>query len=422
MRITPRLRRSGSTGRGSPGKLALGLVAAFALVGSAGGVAGAASSGNSSEGVTAKSITLGLIASESGPASSTFGDSAGGALARIDQQNAMGGVNGRKISLEVADDQSTTNGNQLAAQDLVSNKGAFGILSSSAALVGGSNYLLAQGVPVAASDSTITTDEPKYTNQFTSVQGQYPLPETTQIGNFFKKIGVKKVAVLDYSDPQDASTFVPTEKGIEATGLKVCYGSDSLPIGTVNFTTVVLALKQAGCQGLYFPAVEASNLALATAIEQAGLTIKQQYATGYDQTILNEPSARQAAQNQYFEAIVPLDLPTPAVSSFYAALKKYDTAYKGGIATFGTYEGWLTADEMIQGLKGAGVNPTRASVIKSLSSITSYTGGGLVPAVNLSKRWKLAGPQCEYYVQLKGAKFVPFPSNDKPICGKVVGS
>ncbi|HEY3942207.1 MAG TPA: ABC transporter substrate-binding protein [Acidimicrobiales bacterium] len=386
------------------------------------GDAGAASPAASAPGVTAKAISVGLVESQTGPASSTFGDSARGAQARIDLQNAQGGVDGRKLKLVVADDTSTPSGNQLAVEDLVSTKGVFGVMSSNAVLVGGANFLQQQGVPVTATASTITTDEPQYTDEFSYTQGQLPSPPTTQLAQVFKDIGVKNVGLLDYSDPQDSTLFPVEEKGIQGVdGLNICFGSDSIPIGSVNFTTIALQLKNANCQAVDFPAVESSDIALATALQQAGLHIKQIYATGYDQTLLDDAAARTAAQGQYFDAEpLPLDLNTPAVKGFYAALRKYDPSYHGGIASFGEGSGWMIADEMIEGLKLAGPNPTRAGVIKDLARVTSYSGGGLVPPVNLSARWKLIGPQCAYYVQLEGSKFLPFPRSGKPICGKVL--
>jgi branched-chain amino acid transport system substrate-binding protein len=387
------------------------------------GMVGPTSAATSSPGVSATTITLGLVASETGPASSTFGDSATGAQARIALQNAEGGVDGRKIKLVVADDQSTVSGNLLASEDLVADHDVFGVMSSNAVLVGGADYLLQHGIPVTATASTITTDEPKYTDEFSYTQGQIPSPPTTLVANIVKAIGASKVAILDYSDPQDSTTFSTTEKGVEDVhGLSVCFGSDSIPIGSVNFTTIALELKNANCQAMYFPAVESSDIAMATAIKEAGLNVKQIYATGFDQTFLDDPAAVAAAQGQYFDAEpLALDLNTPGVKSFYTALKKYDPAYKGGIASFGAGSGWMIADEMIEGLKLAGPNPTRASFIKDMAKVKSYTGGGLVPAVNLAERWKLVGPQCAYYVQLEGSKFVPFPRSGKPICGAVIG-
>ena len=56
--------------------------------------------------MSAKSIDIGYIFSKTGVAGSTFLNADKGCQARIDRQNAAGGVNGRKINVEMVDDQS----------------------------------------------------------------------------------------------------------------------------------------------------------------------------------------------------------------------------------------------------------------------------------------------------------------------------
>src|SRR5262249_48753122 len=87
---------------------------------------GSSSAGNTAgaPGVPASSINIGFITSVTGVASSTFADSALGAEARFDALNAAGGIDGRKVNLIVADDQSSAAGDLAASQDLVS-KGVF---------------------------------------------------------------------------------------------------------------------------------------------------------------------------------------------------------------------------------------------------------------------------------------------------------
>ena len=50
--------------------------------------------------------------------------------ARVDAQNAKGGVNGRKIDLETVDDKSA-GANLTAAQDLVQNRNVFAVVNNS---------------------------------------------------------------------------------------------------------------------------------------------------------------------------------------------------------------------------------------------------------------------------------------------------
>ncbi len=76
-------------------------------------------------------ITIGYINDLTGVASSTFADGPGAAQARIDLQNAEGGVDGHKLKLIVEDDQSSPTENLTASQALVS-KGVFGIVDAGA--------------------------------------------------------------------------------------------------------------------------------------------------------------------------------------------------------------------------------------------------------------------------------------------------
>src|SRR4249919_3115188 len=92
------------------GKRGLRAVAIVAAVGMASvGVlstgAGAQSS-SSDPGITAKDVTLGYISSQTGVAASTHRNAHKACQARVDAENAKGGVNGRKIKLEIIDDKS----------------------------------------------------------------------------------------------------------------------------------------------------------------------------------------------------------------------------------------------------------------------------------------------------------------------------
>lgn len=86
-------------------------------------------SGVSAAASNRSTIVIGYITDLTGVASSTFADGAGGAQARIDAQNAAGGVYGHKLKLVVEDDQSSPTLNQTAAQELVSVDNAFGIIN-----------------------------------------------------------------------------------------------------------------------------------------------------------------------------------------------------------------------------------------------------------------------------------------------------
>src|SRR4051794_27572737 len=107
-------------------------VAALAAVGlaSLGLVAtGAGGPAANDPGVSPKSVKLGYIFSETGVASSSSQYSGKAFQARIDRQNADGGVNGRKIETEIVDDKSSAN--LTAAKDLVENRHVFAVVNDS---------------------------------------------------------------------------------------------------------------------------------------------------------------------------------------------------------------------------------------------------------------------------------------------------
>jgi ABC-type branched-subunit amino acid transport system substrate-binding protein len=404
------------------------LRAAVAVVGAvslaaAGCGSSASKTSSPTTGASAAPIPIGLLTSVTGPASSTFADSVDGVKARLAVQNAEGGVDGRKLVLSVADDASTATQHLVGAEDLVDRDKVLGVISDNAVLVGSAKFLLQHDVPVTG-PASLTFGEQPYSNEFAVAPyfQQAPSPASTTLASAFKAMGVKKVAILDYNDPQDALDFSTQKEGITAGGLSLCYGSDTIPIGSTNLGPQVLAMKSAGCQGVFFPAVESDDVALATQIRQAGMAMKQVYETGYDQAFAN--TAGPAAQNAYFQAFWPLDVTSPGVTAFLTALKKYDPHYHGGSPDYGTTSGWVSADLLIKGLEVAGNNPTGPSIIKNLTTVTGYTADGLVlPPESFNHFGKVApGPQCEYFVQLKGSQFVPFPADKKPICGALVPS
>ena len=86
--------------RGFSIAIALGLACAGLLTGVAGAQTDAA------PGVTDKEIKLGYISSQTGAAASIYKNAHKACQARVGAENAKGGVNGRKIGLEIIDDQS----------------------------------------------------------------------------------------------------------------------------------------------------------------------------------------------------------------------------------------------------------------------------------------------------------------------------
>jgi len=376
--------------------------------------------GASTPGVTANTITLGLITELTGPGATVGTGMVRSAQARIDQLNAEGGVDGRKIKLIVRDDGTNPATDSTATADLIS-KGVFGVIDDSAVTFGGSKLLQQAGVPVTggAYDGPEWYEQPN-TNMFSiSGPGDAKDPQYDNFAVFAKDHGGTKCAAVGYGiSPSSQASASGFELSCEREGLKNALLDTSVPFGTVNVTTLVLQIKASGANVLWLPLDGNTNFAIMTGLKQAGVKMKVVInATGYGQTLLNDTSAVPAAQGAWFLATgVPIESKTPATKAFQSALAKY--AHYTGVPDFTWYEGWGGADLMIKGLELAGKNPTQSAFIADLHKVTDYSANGLFGQVNfsLSDFGKAPKTLCEYLVQLKGDAY----AHPTKVCGAIL--
>jgi branched-chain amino acid transport system substrate-binding protein len=366
-------------------------------------------------------ITLALITSLTGEAGPEFSDSPQGFRARIALQNAEGGVNGHKIIPLVIDDQTSPTAVATAVQDAIS-KGAFGIVSASPLFFLAAKYPNQQGIPVTGGsfDGPEWGEQP-YTNMFAadtgSVDSKYPV--STGIGTFLKSHGGTVLGSYGYGiSPSSARSAVGTGDSFQHAGGKSGVIDTSVPFGGVDFTTEALVAKQKGVNAIYAGMDNNSNFALAKALENDGVKPKAVvFPTGFESDIVGSPVWK-TVQGDYFDTeFRPVQLPNAGTRQMVAALKKYAGRPPSKFPSFDIYESWLGTDLMIKGLEMAGPNPTHASVIKDLRSITSYNGNGLLPvSINYSTIFGHDLPSiCGWYMKAEPKGFVP--TSTQPVCG-----
>jgi branched-chain amino acid transport system substrate-binding protein len=404
---------------------AVGMVA---LLIAAWGVPAGAANTASAPGITAKTITIGFIASTEGVAGPNFVNYGKGVQARFDQQNAAGGVNGRKLQFVSEDDGGSPTADVTIVQSLLS-KGAFGLIIGTPFFFEAYKAPTEAGIPVVGGgyDGTEWGLKPDY-NMFSTTGDSAPTYNVINTGavDLIKDLGGNCVAGLGYGiSPSSSAAATAYVKSAAAVGLKNCYVNTTIPFGGVNVEPVILAMKQAGVNAVGLEMDNNTNFAVLTAAQQSGLKFKAAIsATGYGQSLLADPSALTAARlpGSIFIAEGP-PLSTAPEKAFRAALKKYEGF--SGIPGFDWYEGYTQADLMIKGLEVAGKNPTRQSFITNLRKVKGYTANGLLPnPIDLSMKdfGKAPATECSWYAKVKGNTFVPVPASGKPVCGKTLSS
>lgn len=371
-------------------------------------------------GASSAPLTIALITSETGAAGPQFVGSVGAFEARLDQQNAEGGVNGHKLVPLVIDDETSPTYVATAVQ-LAISRGAIGIVANSAVFFLGAKYAQQAGVPVTGNDSDGPEwGEQPYTNMFASDFGSLDpkYPVNTLYGKVIKMMGGTRLAVYALGiSPDSVRANTDEIESFARVGGTTPVNDASVPFGSVDFTSAALIAKQNDINALWPNMTASSDIALATAYREAGVKLKTAlFPVGYAPSLIGTP-AWSEVQGDIFEVeFQPFSLPNAGTREMQAALEKYDHFTKSQFPTFSEDESWLGADLMIKGLEGAGRNPTHASVITSLRSIKAYNGNGLLPiTINYSTAFGHDPQICIWLMRAEKTGFVPV--RDKPVCG-----
>ncbi len=399
------------------------LVALAAVVGALAttGLSSAGAAAALDDGVTAKSIDIGYIFSKTGVAGSTFLNADKGCQSRIDRQNAAGGVNKRKINVEMVDDQSS-GANKTAAQDLVQNKHVFMIVNNSSFAFLTYQFLLDNNIPQVNGGYDGTYYGLPGNEKVISALGNVVAANGVTydgLPTLMKAMGATKVAALAYGI--SASSTAAAENlqkfAVPKVGLKAVYTNTTVDFGSTDVGPQVLGIKNAGADAVYLPLVAGSNIAVVEGLAQNGVKMKSTVlATGYGQPLLDQPvSATFGPDVIMATGFAPVELKTKATKQFQADLKKY--ANYTGVPDFGMYTGYITCDMAIVGLQNAGNPPTRAAFAPNIRKLGTYDQAGLACQpidVSTATYGQAAPTGCGWYVQVKNGKFVLFPPKGKP--------
>ncbi len=410
----------------------LGLRVLTAVVAGGLAVAGLAATGAGAQtgdatGVTGKAVKIGYISSQTGVAAATHKNAHKSCQARVDAQNAQGGVNGRKINLEVIDDASS-GANLTAAQDLVQNRKVFAVIDNSAFAFLAWRFLKENGVPMIGGgfDGSYYYDDGNEAI-ISGLGNGTPVPGLTYdtVTRVMKKMGATKVAAVGYgASPSSSESAKATETyAADAQGLKGVYLNNTLDFGGTDVGPVVLGIKNSGADGLYLPLDSDTNFAIVQGLQQNGVKMKANVlATGYSQDLLDQPIAQTITPNDLmFSGYRPVELGGKAIKEFQKNLKKYSGLT--GVPDYGTYTGYIVCDMMIKGLEAAGKNPTRQGFVDGVRGLGKYDAAGLTCApidVSVENYQKVTPTSCTWFVTVENGKFKVL-NNGKPQTGKLVG-
>ena len=364
------------------------------------------------EGVSSGSVSLGFMTPQTGPAAPNFQGAWQAAQLRIDQENAKGGVFGRKLKLTVYDDGSSPTTQISAINKALQSDHIFG-LGVNSSVDAMYTTLKQQNIPVTGfSNLPLALDR----NAFSGTG--VPLPSNingTGLFDQLKSLGVTKLAIINHASPGAANSGNAQAKTVQfVPGLTTVLRIADELMGAHDATSTALRVKSSGADGVIFTGFIEGGVSLAQALSQQGVKLK-----GFNVAGLTDPSVLRTLNGALEGAIgttygaVPVGVNIRGVKTFAAGMKAAGLNPYSASAPMG----YVAADLLIRGLKEAGKCPTRALFIDKLRNVTNYDGGGLAPGkISFKPGITPNGTPstCGYYLTVKGTDLVP---DAKPTCG-----
>ena len=335
-----------------------------------------APAGNAAEtGVTAQKITIGQSAPVTGNNKDLGNEIRLGALAAFNQANKSGGIGGRQIELITLDDVNDVQ-KAIANTDVLIKQGqVFALYGYASATLGRKplEMAAAEGVPFL-SPFTGARVMRGYNKVLFNFRAGYA-EEAAKIIDHFRTVGITRFGILYHDDVVGKENLDVVQKGIEAGGGKVVAtagvsrkGGDAAP----KAAAMVKADPQAiVVTGLYGPSSEFIKAAKVAGYGAPIVALSFVGGTQFVNALGKDKAGVVISQVVPF----PWDNKLPVVREYKKALTEVDPKAE---PSFTTFEAYLVGKTIVDALKKAGREPTRASFMAALDATSGLDLGGHV--------------------------------------------
>ena len=326
-------------------------------------------------GITDTTITLGQVASLSGPIPGLGETGVAGARAHLAYRNSLGGVCGRTIDLSVGDDRFDTGENRAAtarfAQETFALVGGWSAVDD-----GGAGALAGTDVPdvgLAISDARAALPNNFSSNPIT--QGQSgALPILRHMQSAYQ---LDSAAVVWAASPVPRARAQGYARDLESLGIPVAIQTE-VAIAETNYVSVAQQIENEGAD-LVITALEVSQISrLAQALRQVDYQPAVPFygAQTYGAAFLD--LAGPAAEGTIIGITHPIIEEADGNAPLQTFVEWYQRVNPGAPIDFFSFQGWVAAAMLLDALAQAGPAPTRADVLAVLRTYTAYDAGGLV--------------------------------------------
>jgi ABC-type branched-subunit amino acid transport system substrate-binding protein len=325
-------------------------------------------------GITADSIIIGQVAGFTGSVAGTVKELTAGAKVYFDHINAKGGIHGRKIVLESADDGFDPKKSPEAFKKLIEEKNIFAMFLSRGTPTNEAAYpvLEAAKVPlIGPSTGAMSMYDPPRRYMF-PVRASYH-SETFKIVPQLINMGINRIALLYVDDSFGKDALAGVQQALKDNKL-TAVAVASHARGSVKLDEAVATIGKADPQAVIMLTVADAGVAF----------VKQMKASGRNPTFLtlsNNSSntfIKNLGEDGWVVAVsqvspYPFSGTAPITKEFLDLVKgKADVA-----PSYSSMEGFIAAKVLVEGLRRAGKQPTREKLIAGLETMKAFDLGGL---------------------------------------------
>jgi branched-chain amino acid transport system substrate-binding protein len=218
-------------------------------------------------------IKIGLVAPLTGNVAANGQRMKEGAQLFVEQLNAKGGIEGRKVELLIEDDRNSPKDAATIAQKLVGIKDlplVIGTFSTTASLAMAPIYAEAKIPQISPTSSAAEyTKQSSYQFRQNNTEEIYAQKNADLV---LKRLGLKKIALVYYQDDWGLAASNATKAALEKDGAKILLTEALLP-GGKDFRPLVSKIKSLDVEGIYLVSHYGEAAVLMQQLRQAGVTV-----------------------------------------------------------------------------------------------------------------------------------------------------
>ncbi|MEP7181245.1 MAG: ABC transporter substrate-binding protein [Betaproteobacteria bacterium] len=339
-------------------------------------VAGFASLGvTAQDGITPTSILIGQSAALSGPAAQLGIQMRDGAKLWLDQVNAAGGVNGRRIELKTRDDKyesklAAENTKKLIEEDRVFLLFAYvGTPTSQASLP----IFTEARVPFVAPFTGAELLRAPLNRYIFNVRASY-YDETERIVDHLTRSGVKKFAVFYQHDAYGQAGLEGVKRALARRNL-TWVATGTVERNTTDVAAAVKTIHAAQPEATVMISAYTSTAEFVRQMRKSG-SISQYFTVSF----VGSKALAEALGDEGRGVMIAQVVPFPW-SPLTPIVKEYlDLAKRSGKVdvNFSSLEGFIAAKVLVEGLRRTGKDPTREKFVTAMESISYLEIGGFL--------------------------------------------